>query len=159
MGRHLRRRFSLQPSFMKDDNDNDKPRRDKWVIIIICYWCGVSAYVCVYAICKYIYFFALWLLPIYLLSIGGGLARAIGRSTSLGILATTSTKAVTTIIIVAMGKKSVSCVLNKIPANLMEILQIIYSAVHSLLPFSIVCSVVRLFIVDWTIWAFESLRW
>nr|ABV82219.1 IP09254p [Drosophila melanogaster] len=28
-GRHLRRRFSLQPSFMKDDNAEDKPKRDK----------------------------------------------------------------------------------------------------------------------------------
>ncbi|SPP88862.1 ras-related protein Rap-2b [Drosophila guanche] len=28
-GRHLRRRFSLQPSFMKDDNNEDKPKRDK----------------------------------------------------------------------------------------------------------------------------------
>ncbi|XP_034490414.1 ras-related protein Rap-2b [Drosophila innubila] len=28
-GRHLRRRFSLQPSFMKDDSAEDKPKRDK----------------------------------------------------------------------------------------------------------------------------------
>ncbi|XP_018802401.1 PREDICTED: ras-related protein Rap-2a [Bactrocera latifrons] len=28
-GRHLRRRFSLQPSFMKDDSSEDKPKRDK----------------------------------------------------------------------------------------------------------------------------------
>ncbi|XP_017109734.1 ras-related protein Rap-2b isoform X1 [Drosophila bipectinata] len=28
-GRHLRRRFSLQPSFMKDDNAEEKPKRDK----------------------------------------------------------------------------------------------------------------------------------
>lgn len=29
MGKHLRRRFSLQPSFMKDDNADDKQKRDK----------------------------------------------------------------------------------------------------------------------------------
>ncbi|XP_058466145.1 GTP-binding protein Di-Ras2 [Malaya genurostris] len=28
-GRHLRRRFSLQPSFMKDDSPEDKPKREK----------------------------------------------------------------------------------------------------------------------------------
>ncbi|EDS29320.1 alkaline phosphatase [Culex quinquefasciatus] len=28
-GRHLRRRFSLQPSFMKDDSTEDKPKREK----------------------------------------------------------------------------------------------------------------------------------
>ncbi|XP_058974998.1 dexamethasone-induced Ras-related protein 1-like [Musca domestica] len=28
-GRHLRRRFSLQPSFMKDDHADDKTKRDK----------------------------------------------------------------------------------------------------------------------------------
>ncbi|XP_055599313.1 GTP-binding protein Di-Ras2 [Uranotaenia lowii] len=28
-GRHLRRRFSLQPSFMKDDSPENKPKRDK----------------------------------------------------------------------------------------------------------------------------------
>ncbi|XP_030382243.1 ras-related protein Rap-2b [Scaptodrosophila lebanonensis] len=28
-GRHLRRRFSLQPSFMKDESAEDKPKRDK----------------------------------------------------------------------------------------------------------------------------------
>ncbi|XP_054087479.1 ras-related protein Rap-2a [Zeugodacus cucurbitae] len=28
-GRHLRRRFSLQPSFMKDDSSEDKPKREK----------------------------------------------------------------------------------------------------------------------------------
>lgn len=28
-GRHLRRRFSLQPSFMKDDSPEDKQKRDK----------------------------------------------------------------------------------------------------------------------------------
>ncbi|KRF99634.1 uncharacterized protein Dwil_GK25853 [Drosophila willistoni] len=28
-GRHLRRRFSLQPSFMKDDSADEKPKRDK----------------------------------------------------------------------------------------------------------------------------------
>ncbi|XP_055619751.1 GTP-binding protein Di-Ras2 [Toxorhynchites rutilus septentrionalis] len=28
-GRHLRRRFSLQPSFMKDDSTDDKPKREK----------------------------------------------------------------------------------------------------------------------------------
>ncbi|TDG39394.1 hypothetical protein AWZ03_014184, partial [Drosophila navojoa] len=30
-GRHLRRRFSLQPSFMKDDSAEDKPKRDKTI--------------------------------------------------------------------------------------------------------------------------------
>lgn len=35
MGKHLRRRFSLQPSFMKDDNADDKPKRDKWVIRMV----------------------------------------------------------------------------------------------------------------------------
>lgn len=28
-GRHLRRRFSLQPSFLKDDNADEKSKRDK----------------------------------------------------------------------------------------------------------------------------------
>ncbi|XP_065082271.1 GTP-binding protein Di-Ras1 [Ochlerotatus camptorhynchus] len=28
-GRHLRRRFSLQPSFMKDDSPDDRPKREK----------------------------------------------------------------------------------------------------------------------------------
>lgn len=34
-GRHLRRRFSLQPSFMKDDNAEDKQKKEKWVCPII----------------------------------------------------------------------------------------------------------------------------
>lgn len=33
-GRHLRRRFSLQPSFMKDDNDSEDRKREKYKIFI-----------------------------------------------------------------------------------------------------------------------------
>lgn len=152
MGKHLRRRFSLQPSFMKDDNADDKPKRDKWVIIIIYRYLKFE--------CMSVQFFS-WFCSSFSLSFYFSAVRP------LFCLISISSRPVETHLTKKWDKKRISrsnhiksiCVryislsFKRISANFMEILQITYSAVHSHFAITIVCFIMHLFMFDWTIWA------
>lgn len=116
--------------------------------------------VCVWVRCVCVY---VSVLAFYLLSIGG-LVRAIDSTISWGMTTLTAIPLPLPPQSHHPQKKAISAPSQDSPAfsaNFMQILEIIYSDVHSLLPFSIVCSAVRFVYVplnNLSFWILISVR-